>query len=172
MTEWRWVKGYEGHYQVSDDGSVRSVDRYTTGKDGRTILYKGRELKSSLGKNGYFIVSLWKNGKQRMAYVHRLVAEAFIDNPSGKKTVNHIDGARTNNSVANLEWATHGENNLHEYRVLGKRGAGRKLDDEQAREVISSSESNASLSRKFGVSGSVITNIRKGRIYKDAIRSV
>lgn len=170
MAAWRPIKGYEGAYEVSDGGDVRSVERVITCKDGRKMPIHGKVLSPGVGGNGYKIISLWKNNRVEMAYVHRLVAETFIDNPEGKPTVNHKDGDRLNNQVSNLEWATYLENNLHEIRVLGRKGYGRKLSDEDVRYVLSSNETCMSLARRFGVSDSVIVNIRKGRIYKEITR--
>lgn len=167
MTTWAPISGYEGIYEVSDDGEVRSLDRSYTGKDGRSVPYKGRLINPGIGANGYKVVSLWKNGKGKTTYVHRLVAETFIPNPERKKTVNHKDGNRTNNNVSNLEWATYAENNLHEYRALGKKGYGRKLTDRQVVYIRSSKESPRILAAMFGVSDSVICNVRNRKIYRE-----
>ena len=98
---WRDIKGYEGLYQVSNCGRVRSS-------------YKGgRILKPNLSFYGYWRVQLWRGGKGRSIYVHRLVAQAFIPNPDGKPQINHINGIKTDNRVENLEWCTNMENQLH-----------------------------------------------------------
>lgn len=98
-TVWADIPYFTGLYQVSDSGLVRNS---------RT----GRVLKFST-VNGYHRVCLCQNGKMTNLYVHRLVASAFIPNPENKSEVNHIDGNKTNNSVANLEWATRIENQRH-----------------------------------------------------------
>lgn len=111
---WLPVKNYEGLYEVSNTGLVRSLDRYILGVDGVTYHKKGRILKSLQHKDlEYQIVSLWKNNKGSSFYVHRLVCEAFHQNPDNKKEVNHIDGNRQNNHSNNLEWVTRTENALH-----------------------------------------------------------
>jgi hypothetical protein len=104
------VKGYEGLYEVSNTGKVRSLPRKTS---------KGGLLKQTNRGHGYMCVSL-SNGKSKMYHVHRLVATAFISNPENKRTVNHKDGVRTNNGVSNLEWSTHSEQAKHSYDVLGR----------------------------------------------------
>lgn len=109
---WKDITGHEGRYQVSDSGSVRSVDR--VGFNGRQV--KGKELVCWPDGGGYLKVTL----KGKAVSVHRLVASAFIENVSGKKTVNHKNGIRGDNSTGNLEWATHGENIKHSYSVLGR----------------------------------------------------
>ena len=101
------IKGYEGHYAVSDTGKVYSIKNK-------------KELKPSLHPTGYYVVKLYKNNIAKNYRVHRLVAEAFIPNPNGKPTVNHKSGNKIDNRVGNLEWATYLENNLHSIHVLGR----------------------------------------------------
>lgn len=114
MTEiWRDIKGYEGIYQVSNFGNVRSLDRYGKGKHGKAF-YKGKMFTPNTIKYGYKQVCLRKDGKYRMFLVHRLVAKAFIPNPNNKPHINHIDRNTSNNSVDNLEWVTHKENMNYE----------------------------------------------------------
>ena len=107
--EWRDVVGYEGRYQVSSMGRVKSLVR----KDclGRTV--KERILKPGVPKDGYPIVGLNAGGKQKMFSIHRLVCQAFHENPDNKPCVNHIDENKTNNCASNLEWCTYEENNNH-----------------------------------------------------------
>jgi hypothetical protein len=112
---WRDVKGYEGVYIVSNMGNVRRVGRHS---NQFTSWDNARELKKSDNGKGYFFVTLSMNNMQKRPYVHRLVAEAFIDNPENKPTVNHKDGVKSNNCVENLEWATYTENNVHSIEVL------------------------------------------------------
>ncbi len=105
MENWRDVLGFEGHYQVSDQGNVRSVDRHI--KDGgRTRLYRGKSIKQFLDHKGYKVVTLSKQGVLKQIKVHRLVAGAFIPNPLELPEINHKDEQKCNNCVANLEWCT------------------------------------------------------------------
>lgn len=109
--KWQAIKNYEGLYEASECGQIRSIDRKILGVDGIEYPYKGRILAQTPNKNvRYYTVSLWKNNKGTTHYVHRLVAEAFIPNPSSKPEINHIDGNRQNNLVTNLEWCTRFEN--------------------------------------------------------------
>ena len=112
---WKPANGYEGLYEVSDAGQVRSVDRYikTDIRHVESRLIKGKVLKQSIKRNGYKTVDLCKNGKVTTTLVHRLVAETFIPNPDGLRFVNHKDSNRTNNAVSNLEWVTSSENRMH-----------------------------------------------------------
>lgn len=102
IEEWRPVPGYEGLYEVSNMGRVRSLDRMET-FGGVTRPRKGREL-SQIQKRGYRLVKLCKDGCVSAVYVHRIVASAFIPNPNGFPEVNHMDECKTNNAVNNLEW--------------------------------------------------------------------
>lgn len=98
---WKDVKDYEGLYQVSTLGRVKSLPRNTT---------HGKILKSIVDKDGYLYVNLYNNGYRKKMKIHRLVAQAFIPNPQNKPEVNHIDENKQNNMVENLEWLTSKEN--------------------------------------------------------------
>lgn len=109
---WKDIKGYEGIYQVSSEGRVKSLERTTVDKNGKKYHRKERILKSFLNR-GYLQVSLC----DRQPQVHRLVAEAFIPNPENKSQVNHKDEIKTNNCVENLEWMTAKENSNYGTRT-------------------------------------------------------
>lgn len=115
--KWKPVFGYEGYYEVSSTGFVRSIDRIIYDKNGKQkrLLGKGMRLTKSKGRNndGYYVVNLRKNGTSKVVPVHILVAAAFIPNPLNLPTVNHKDGDKSNNNVWNLEWASWAENNIH-----------------------------------------------------------
>lgn len=116
MEEWRDVVGYEGIYEVSNKGRVRTKEGKTTYTEMHgTRVWKQRILKQKVSKDNNHRVSLWKDGKERTWLVHRLVAFAFIPETEGKEYVNHINGDRYNNSVENLEWCNHVENNNHAF---------------------------------------------------------
>lgn len=113
--EWREVPGYDGEYIVSNDGEVRSLfcGHGTRWKCGERILTQRPDFK------GYMKVKLCKEGQGKLVFVHRLVANTFLEKPDGKNMVNHKDGDKRNNNVDNLEWCTNSENQIHSYRVLG-----------------------------------------------------
>ena len=115
---WKEIDGYEGYYEVSDTGLVRSVDRTITAKNGNKYFHSGRYMKLTLGKGrdgtgGYLVVNLRKNGTSKVVQVHILVAKAFIPNPNNLPTVNHKNGNKTKNDVDNLEWVSYRDNNIH-----------------------------------------------------------
>lgn len=107
MAEWRSIPGY--HYSVSSDGEIKND---LTQKIMRpNYIGRGREYQSVALRNEHGV---------KKFYVHRLVAQAFVENPDRKEQVNHIDGDKSNNLASNLEWATQSENQLHRFHVLGK----------------------------------------------------
>lgn len=99
---WKDIKGYEGLYQVSNKGRVKSLDRYVL-RNGNTLFVRGVIL-SQLNNRGYLTVRLCNSGKYKNYFVHRLVANAFIHNDNNYFEINHIDENKHNNYVENLEW--------------------------------------------------------------------
>jgi len=105
---WKDIDGYEGSYQVSNTGKVRSLDRKV-----HNYIKTGRVLKAKNNGHGYLDVSLSGKTKQKHAYIHILVAKAFIPNPNSYEQVNHKDFNKANNCVDNLEWVSRKQNLLH-----------------------------------------------------------
>lgn len=128
---WKDIPGYEGLYQVSDCGQVKSCERFREGKCNSFVSVKERILKPSLDKGGYYYVILCKDGNKKAFKVHRLVALTFLEGDN-TLTVNHIDECKTNNNVSNLEYLTRADN----VREWNKNNPERKAEiDKKAHEA-------------------------------------
>lgn len=107
--EWKPVKGYDEYYEVSSFGNVRALDRVVNAPHGKRTI-KAHALHPFDNGHGYLVVGFCFGRKNKNFYVHRLVAEAFLEKPEGKEYVNHLDYNTRNNDVNNLEWVTQKEN--------------------------------------------------------------
>lgn len=148
---WKDIFGYEGFYQISNLGNVKSLDRIVKNKASKRrgeyfVQIKGKYPKQHKNPDGYMRVDLCKNKKHKSILVHRLVALHFIPNPGMLDQVNHIDGDKTNNCVENLEWCTQIENAAHavktglfkphnERRIVGTDSDGNKIYFKSAAEA-------------------------------------
>lgn len=103
---WRPVKGYEGLYEVSNEGRVKSLERYSVRFGHQKELIDEKIISPRKSGSGYMLVSLSKQGERKTKSIHRLVAQAFIPNPKSFPFINHKDENKTNNHVDNLEWCT------------------------------------------------------------------
>jgi len=159
---WKSIDGYEGIYEISSFGNVRSYARETV------CLIKPRI------NQGYFILGLWNKGKCKTSKIHRLVALHFIENPDNKPQVNHIDGNKLNNHLDNLEWVTPQENSAHASKLklvaYGTRNAAAKITDEDVvsiRKMYDSGEfTQNQLSNKFNLSQGIIGKIINGLLWE------
>ncbi len=170
VEKWKPVVGYEGLYEVSDNGNVRGCDRLRS--DGRHSI-KSKIRKASV-RNGYKIVLLCKGGIKTCFTVHKLVAEAFFGKQPGKQ-VNHKDGNKFNNTLDNLEWTTPRENTQHAYanglvkHYKGESSPNAKLNDElvkQARlEYVPRKVTGAILANRYGVNKGTLMDAIKRRTW-------
>lgn len=134
------IKGYEGLYEVDNLARVFSVDRIVTVNDNGRIYdkpLKGKKIKQGMHSGGYKVVTLTKYGKMKTFFVHRLVAEAFIQNPNNLPMINHIDEDKTNNLPENLEWCDNYYNIMygHARQKQAKKIRGRKHTEEHNRKI-------------------------------------
>ena len=170
VEEWRDILDSDGRYKVSNTGRIKRMGFYITTKAGKKIpsykKYFGEKVLSS-GTSCKSYPTFEYDGKGRT--IHRLVAEAFIDNPDNKPCVNHIDGDRTNNRVDNLEWCTYQENTQHGYDL----GLIPRMSGEDSRRVNRSQSEidfirlwidvgyrNIDISRGMGIEASTISRVR------------
>lgn len=130
---WKDIKGYEGYYQISNFGNVRSLDRWV--KDNGTPVFKqGMPLSPVKQSIGYLQVALNFKGKIQKKYIHRLVMEAFNPTDNPELEINHIDENKENNMITNLEWVTHKENinKISKYIVARENNQKQKLERREA----------------------------------------
>lgn len=161
--QWRDVDDYDGLYQVSNFGRVKS-------------FHNNNEMiiKPQYSHCGYLRIGLCKPGERaKKFFIHRLVAESFIANIEGKPQINHVDGCKFNNYVGNLEWATRQENMRHADRTgLRKMPKGAncsyaKLTNEQALYIRNNPDNltQRQMAEKFGVGKPTVSMIQRGKIW-------
>ena len=175
---WKDVVGYEGYYKVSDKGRVMTVAREFIKSNGRKCTVKEQILSQGVVR-GYKCVDLKVRGNRKTMRVHRLVAMAFIGEPS-KEMVNHKDGNKTNNILSNLEWATRSENELHAYNtglkksnekhkkaIVESNKKRRTLADDTVKYIRNSNKSQYELANELGISRANVGLIRQRKRYAD-----
>ena len=174
---WKPVKGYEGLYEVSNTGKIKSLEKFVdSGKCHR--LFKEHLLKYGIDNKGYLRTNLAKCGINKTVKVHRIVAEAFILNPDNKPQVNHIDGDKQNNNVNNLEWVNQSENMKHAYinglkSNKGSKNPASKLTREQVIYIRNNYKAKDKvfgaipLALKFRVNRKTISRITTGRYWNE-----
>ena len=177
--EWRAVVGWEGYYEVSSLGRVRSVTRMVSTRKSYLKPLTGRVLKQGQSTTGYPSVMLCVDGNHKFRKVHRLVGMAFVPNPNQYAELNHIDGNPQNGAASNLEWCSRQHNIAHAWETglskvhyNRKRGAEQylsKLTEDQVRQIRLERAAGAEiipLGRKYGVNHSTISSICLRKTWK------
>lgn len=172
MEIWKDIIGYEGMYQVSNVGNVRSLDRLIKHYKGGFSLLKGFDSKKTPDKDGYLRSCLTRNGIKKTLKNHRLVALAFIPNPENKPQVNHINGIKTDNRLENLEWATSKENVNHSYKIglktiiKGEKHNQSRITEKDVLEIRASNLSNRQLELIYNIKANYIASIKRRCAWK------
>jgi len=174
MNDWKNISGYEGIYEVSTEGVIRSLDRMMPTSRGCLLPRKGTILKPRLNRTGYGIVALNKSGKIQYELVSRIVARTFLKPDANRPQVNHIDGDKLNNAASNLEWTTAKENCQHRdatgLRVAakGSHHGSAKLTEEIVYRILNEMQhmSGVDVGRIFNVTKDTISLIRRRKIWK------
>lgn len=149
---WKDIKGWEGCYQVSNHGRIKTLKRaiFRLKGEGELLYYLKEKIIVTFGRPGLYVqVHLNRYGKQFHFFVHRLVAEAFIPNPKNKAEVNHINGLKTDNVVTNLQWVSRSENIRHSFDFLGRKTNPRKGADHFASKPVLQFDLTGSLLKEW-----------------------
>ena len=171
MEVFKDILGYEGLYQVSNLGKVKSTERKAKHWRGGLLTVKSRIMKPFTSKCGYLIVSISKNSIDNKFLIHRLVSNAFIPNPYNKPQVNHINGIKTDNRVVNLEWNTRSENIKHAdnsglRNSKGENNSRSKLSEIDVFEIRKSDKPIIFLSKKYNVGRNCISKVLHKKTWK------
>ena len=168
---WKPVVGFEGRYLVSNLGNVQMLGRWLAVRGGAKRWLAPKLKAQRQTKRGYLDTTFKIGRKDKHVLVHRVVAEAHVDNPDNLPQVNHKDGDKTNNSATNLEWCTSKENCIHARRerlyeqASGQRAGGAKLTNDQVLEIrarLAAGETQTAIALDFPVQRTVITRIANG----------
>jgi len=176
---WRSIAGFEGFYEVSNLGRVRSLTHKARGKSNSEVTHEGQLLNPTLNSDGYHVLTLSRDGKTIQRKVHRVVAQAFHPNPMGFPCVNHIDFNKINNQSVNLEWCTNAHNMRHDWNhgrrrspkiaSHGSKNGNAKLSDDNVTEIRRRNvdgETNVALAAEFGVCKDTISRIIRREAWK------
>ena len=158
---WKDIKAYEGLYQVSNLGRVKSLSKQIIRKNGRKQTFKEKILNQGLSKNGYLSVSLFKKGHGKTYTIHRLVAEAFIKNKNNYKCINHKNENKLDNNVDNLEWCSYKYNNQYNDKMKHRRI--NVLQFTKENNFIKKWNGITNIEKELGINRNNITSVCKGK---------
>jgi len=166
MEIWKDIKGYERYYQVSNLGNVKSLTRRSKHYKGGEKTTHERILKPT-SKSGYCSIALCKNGRAETCLIHRLMGKAFLPNPENKRTINHLNGIKTDNRIENLEWATYKENMNHAFDTgIRTRFFRNKITEKQVKEIKNSKLIQTKLASKYNLTQANISAIVNYKSWK------
>jgi hypothetical protein len=176
--EWFPVAGYEGQLEITRQGNVRRCRRVVRSRYNSTRVLPTRVMRPFVLNSGYPAVQIKRGSKRKNLLVHRMLAEAFIPNPSGKPCINHIDGNKANFDLSNLEWVTHQENIRHAIATglmtppasgPGDQSPAAKLNWEKVREIrasLAAGRTQESLAKRFGITKGAIGFIARNETWR------
>jgi hypothetical protein len=172
--QWKDIPGYEGFYQASTSGRIRSIDRCVVQRNDSTQLKKGKILSPSINRTGYSFCALSKNNILKGFPLHKLISITFLgDTPFNYREINHIDGVKTNNHIDNLEWTTRSKNINHAIKLgllkykKGEDHFSSKFSNTEMFEIMAerlSGKTLVELGKKYHVFPSTISRITEKQI--------
>jgi len=168
---WKDIPEYEGYYQVSNKGRIKSLGRIVPTKAGWSKFKEERILAPNPNRSNYFAISLWRNNLPKRFEIHRLVAKTFLPDFDSKLDVHHIDGDSTNNHLDNLMMISCAEHiPLH---IAGEKSPNATLTDDEVFRIkwmiMNSNKLNVEIAKEFGVSPTTICSIANGRSWLHVI---
>lgn len=176
---WKDIPGFEGAYQASNLGHIKSLDAYISYCAYDKIIVRKKRgviLSLNIRKDGYLDASLYLNCIRKTDLVHRFIAKTFISNPNNYGCVNHIDCNKINNRIDNLEWCTHKmnsdhawQNGLHDNHIKGSRVVASKLAESEVvviKERLRKGHLNKHIALDYNIDPSVISRIKHNKIWK------
>lgn len=161
IEEWRNIPGYNGYYVASSLGRIKRLKTIVKHSSGNGYSVRSERIIKPMLSQGYLVLYLCVGGNKRRWRVHKLIANAFLDNPKGLPIINHRDGNKINNIVSNLEWISHQDNTRHAHMMgLKKNSYGKMIDKSKLMTLINLNEmgySQCSLAKIFDMSQSTIS---------------
>jgi hypothetical protein len=164
MEVWKDIEGYEGYYQVSNFGQIKSLSREVKRSDFKKGFYHSRILKLAKDQKGYQRVVLTKESQRKTFKIHRIVSQHFLLNSIEGKEINHLDGDKANNAWYNLEVCSSSQNAIHAIKTGLRKAV--KLDKEKVLMIRSSQLSVFELAKKFNVTVSNIRHVKNFKSWK------